>query len=181
MIHAPDSISWIGEARAQDLCGLTRPAWKSWARAKLIEEDAGGAYDERQVLEVALVGGLRNHLSPQDTRLATMALKRNGRWEAMLAHARDLQEDDRFDLVIEPRTCAVRLALDDAALVRAVRHPEDPRLVLVVSLADRMRRIRDGFRAIAVVQERPIVRKVGRPRRAAADVHPIRPRPTSSA
>ena len=172
-----DGIVWTSESIAQALCGLTRPAWKSRVKARLIEDKPRGAYDERQLMEIAFVGALRDHLSPRDTRLACQALKRNGRWDDLLVRARELEDDDRFDLVIEPGTRAVTLATDDASLVQAVRHPEDPRPVLVVSIADRLRRIRDGFRTIAVARERPQQRKVGRPARDDAKVLPIRPEP----
>jgi hypothetical protein len=166
----PDGIQLVTEARAQALCGLTRPGWKSWAKSGLIEEDPGGVYDERQLLEVAIVGGLRKHLSPKDTRVACQALKRTGGWEELITAAQMLGDDGRFDLVIEPDVCAVTLVRDDAELVGVVRDPSAPRLVLVLPLADRLRRIRDGFRSVAETRERPRQRKVGRPAKRKADV-----------
>jgi hypothetical protein len=170
-----EPLSWIREARAQELCGIGRPTWKSWARIGLIEEDAGGTYDERDVLAIAIVASLREHLTPHQTRTARRVLQHDRRWEDLVEHARALGTNDRFDLVIEPQTCGVRLATDDPTLVRAVRFPSDPRLVLVVSLAGRLRRIRDGFRSIAVTSERPRQRRPGRPA-----VVPRAPAPKSS-
>jgi hypothetical protein len=174
----PDGMSLVSEARAQELCGLSRPGWKSWARIGLIEEDPGGVYDERQVLEIALAASLRDHLSPADARAAQQALKRDGHWSEMLTRAQRLQPGDSFDLVIEPRFCAVELAIDDDDLVRAVRHAGEPRLVLVVVLAERLLRIRDGFRRVARPRERPRERKRGRPPQELADVVPFQREPS---
>jgi hypothetical protein len=155
--------SWLPEARVQALCGIARPTWKSWVRAGLIEEDPGGSYDERQVLGVALIATLREHLGPHQTRTALQALARDGRWNDLLDRSRELADGGRFDLVLEPHSLIVRLATDDAALIAAVRHPGDPRPVVVLPVADRLRRIRDGFRTMALTGERPRARKPGRP------------------
>lgn len=154
---------WVSEARVQELCGVSRPTWKSWVRSGFIEEDPAGAYDESQVLGIAIVACIREHLGPVDTRIVRRGLERDGRWGELLSRARGLGSDDAFDLVIEPASRAVRLVVDDAELVRAVRHPHDPRPVLVLPIADRVRRIRDGFRTIAVAHERPLQRRRGRP------------------
>jgi hypothetical protein len=154
---------WLPEARVQALCGVARPTWKSWVRTGLIEEDPGGAYDESQVLGIALAALLREQLGPHETRTALQALKRTGHWADLLARAGDLTRQDRFDIVIEPQSLVVRLVIDDAQLIAAVRHPSDPRPVLVLPVADRMRRIRNGFRSLATAGPRPHTRKVGRP------------------
>jgi hypothetical protein len=172
MVHdAPDDISWISEPRMLGLCGLPRSTRQSWERAGLNVGDAGGAYGEGAVLEIALLVIIREHLGLDEIIGAWRDLTSSGVAAELINHARCLREQDRFDLVLEPEHAGIRVARTNAELVAAVRHPGAPRPVVVVDIAERIRLVRESFRRLATHGSRPQVKRPGRPR---SKVTPIR-------
>jgi hypothetical protein len=171
MHDAPDDISWISEPRMLGLCDLPRSTRQSWERAGLNVGDAGGAYGEGAVLEIALLVMIREHLGLEEMIGAWRDLTSSGTAAEIINRARHLRERDRFDLVLEPEHAGIRVARTNAELAAAVRHPGAPRPVVVVDIAERIRLVRDSFRRLAVHEPRPQVKRPGRPR---SKITPIR-------
>lgn len=175
MSNATDGLLWMPEARIASLCRVPRSTWQSWTTEGLIQPSVQGAYDEEGAITAVIVSSLRNQLGLGDAVKAWRALVADGSAERFIAHARGFREGERFDLVIEPDTAGVSLAGDDAALARAVRHPESPRPVIVVSLESELNRVISGFRTLANRGRRPAAKRAGRPSRSDAGVVRIRP------
>jgi hypothetical protein len=77
----------------------------------------------------------------------------------------EVEAPARLDLVLEPESGRVTLAVDDASLIDAVRHPTSPRAVIVFDIADEMSRVYEGFVNRATAVDRPAQRQPGRPRK----------------
>lgn len=146
------------------LCGLPRSTRQSWERAGLNVGDAGGAYGEGAVLEIALLVIIREHLGLEEMVSAWRDLSNSGAAVELINQARGLRDKDRFDLVLEPDHAGIGVARTNGQLVAAVRHPGAPRPVVVVDIADRMRLVRNSFRRLATHEPRPQVKRPGRPR-----------------
>lgn len=174
MQHAPDDLSWVGETRVPSLTGVARTTFQSWTRAGIVDQDPGGAYGEGAVLEIALVGALREHFSVDELATRWSRLRSQGDVNRFLARARQLDSSERFDLVVEPELGGISVAADDEALVRAVRHEHAPRAVVVIPMAERLTSVRDSFRGWSTTAKRPTQRKRGRPARRRADLKPVR-------
>lgn len=172
MGHAPDDLLWMTEARMLSICGLPRSTFQSWARSGAIERDPGAAYGEGDVLRIALLGILRDHLPTDTARSAWDDLRVSGLLDDFVTRARTLEEGDRFDLVLEVEHAGVIAAFDDIALIDAVRRPEAPRAVKVVPAAERLRLVRDSFRRQAA-RGQPPGRRRGRPPRARPALTPV--------
>jgi hypothetical protein len=174
MIDRPDGLFWISEARLLELCRVKRTTWRAWDSEGLVERDDGGAYSEADALSVVLILALRNVLSAQDTAAAWRDMQRRGADSEVIATTATLGDESHLDLIVEPESRVVRYAATDEALIKAVRFLDDPRSVIVVSVAGKLRRVRDGFRVLKEESARPTERRVGRPTRIAADVLPLR-------
>lgn len=164
MAAAPDELQWIPEARALQLCGVARSTWQTWIRQGLVDVGHGGTFSESDVLAVVFVAALRGYGTPSEALKIWRALQQTGAAHDFVERARKLDESSRLDLVIEPDNGRANVAGDSRALVQAVRHPEAPRRVIVVPLAEELRRVRDGFRALANVGPPAATRRRGRPR-----------------
>ena len=174
MTGRPDGLFWISEPRLLELCRIRRATWRAWADEGLVEGDPGGAYSEADALSVVLILALRDLLSAKDTALAWQDMKSRGLDGEVIAIVPKLDDASHLDLIIEPEARVVRYAADDGALVRAVRFADDPRSVIVVPVAGKLRRVRDGFRVLKEKSRRPTERRVGRPARSPARVHQLR-------
>jgi hypothetical protein len=166
-----DDLKWVAEARMLELCAIRRSTYQSWVRAGILE--ALSSYGEGDVIEVALVALLRDHFPLNDLAERWRQLRNDGSVAGFLVRARQLEDSDRFDLVIEPAFGGITVVADDAALVQAVRHADAPRTVLVLPLAARLRAIRDAYRAFATTAKRPGERKAGRPVHRQAGVESV--------
>jgi hypothetical protein len=158
-----DDRDWVGEARMLSICGLPRSTLQSWIASGLIASDPGGAYGEAEVLEAAIISALRDHFALEELTRLWIGLRERGSVGAFVARAHELADEDRFDLVIEPTSGRILLALDDAGLVDAVRHPSIPRPIVVIPLREKLIFVRDAFRAFATNDKRPTSRRAGRP------------------
>src|SRR4051794_39550613 len=125
------SERWVAEARMLSLCELPRSTFHSWERAGLLVRDPGGAYDERAVVEIALLASLREHFSLEDLVNAWGAHRQAGAVDSFIRRAFELQPGGQYDLVVEPQYAGITVAAEEAELVAAVRHPGAPRAVLV--------------------------------------------------
>jgi DNA-binding transcriptional MerR regulator len=168
-----EDSKWVAEPRMLSLCKVARSTLQSWERAGLVARSESGAYGEGDVLEATLLLVLREYFPLDELAERWTNLRTAGAAADFISRARGLGRGDRFDLVIEPDNGGIRVADNDAALIDAVRHPEVPRAVVVLPLADRLRFIRDSFRDIATTAKRPTQRRAGRPRRR-AEVRPLR-------
>lgn len=170
----PDGLFWISEARLLELCRVKRATWRAWGSEGLVERDGGGAYSEADALSVVLILALRGVLSAQDTARAWRDMKRRGVDTEVIAATPSLPEDGALDLIIEPESRVVRHATNDEALIQAVRFHDDPRSVIVLPVAGKLRRVHDGFRVLKEEIARPTKRSVGRPTRTPAEVRELR-------
>jgi hypothetical protein len=161
-----DDIGWLPEARALELCELTRSSFNSWKTAGIDIEPEGGAYGLAQVVPLLLLVAARSYLPPKEMVGAWRDLKGSGEIDEIVNAARGLKEGGRFDLVIEPAHAALRVARSDSALLDAVRHPGAPRPVVVLDLAERVRQTVGAFNRIANRTTPPAERSRGRPRSA---------------
>ena len=173
MERAPQDFQWVDEARMLELCGLPRSTFHGWVKSGLVERDPGGAYGEGAVLEIVFIGALRDYFSVDELSLRWPRLRADGRVERFVACARRLRDRGRYDVVVEPQHGAISLAVSNAELIKAVRHPGAPRAVVVIDLAPRMLLARAGCRAWGVTGRRPNKRKVGRPARQPAEVRKL--------
>jgi hypothetical protein len=173
-VDRPDGLFWISEARLLELCRVKRATWRAWAREGLVERDGGGAYSEADALSVVLILAVRGVLSAQDTARAWRDMKRRGVDAEVIAATPDLPEDGVLDLIIEPESRIVRYATNDKALIQAVRFLDDPRSVIVLPVAGKLRRVHDGFRVLKEEAARPTKRSAGRPTRTPAEVRVLR-------
>jgi hypothetical protein len=170
--------TWVEESRMLTLCALPRSTFQSWDRSGLVARDPGGAYTESAVIELGLLSALREHFSSEELARTWKALREEGAVDVFVSAALALGVDDRFDLILEPHHGGVALAMDDAELLAAVRHPMAPRSVLVLSLAEKLQLIRQGFSRFCTDARRPLERKVGRPARRVANLRSISDRRT---
>lgn len=165
MHDAPDDISWIAETRMLSICGLRRSTLQGWTKAGLLAATQGNAYGEGAVLEAALVAVVRDFYPLDDLAHRWSRLRREGRVDAFINRARQIEPGQRFDLVVEPDLGGITVVGDDTALLAAVRHETVPRAVVVIPLADRMSEVRRAFWDFAITGKQPTERKVGRPKR----------------
>ena len=173
MADATDGLFWIRESRLLELCRVKRATWRAWDKDGLVESDPGGAYSEADALALVLLLAIRDHLNVKDTALAWHAMKHARLDDHVIQLARELDDDGRLELIIEPETRVIRYAADDASLARAVRFVEDPRAVIVIPMEGKLRRVRDGFRVLRETTPRPAKRHPGRPARVPARVHTL--------
>jgi hypothetical protein len=167
IISSVAGIGWVNETRLLTLTNTPRSTFRGWTKAGTFEQAADGAYGEGEVIELALLAELRNHLTTDDLASAWSEFSRSGELEQVVNWVRRMQPGNRLDLVVEPRHAGLTWARDDPALVAAVRHPMAPRPVVVVDVAERLVHIRDSFRRTASRTPRPAKRSAGRPSRAA--------------
>jgi hypothetical protein len=167
MVHTvtfdPYELGWVEEAKMLAITDVARSTFHGWARAGIVERDPGGAYSEPAVIELMLVGTLRDYMSVEELAIRWPRLKAEGKAAEFVRRARTLEERERYDLVVEIKHGDVAVAGDDEELAAAVRHPTAPRPVVVVDLADGVRLVRSGFEAWRIMGRRPKVRKAGRP------------------
>jgi hypothetical protein len=152
------------ESAALALCGLKRPTWTGWSDQGIVARPSDGAYELHDVIRVALVSELRKVLAVDEMAAAWRDMTADGVADEVVQLAATLQEDDRFDLVVEPASGRVRLATNDEQLAQAVRHPTAPRAVIVISPAGELHRVVGGFANRALSSNRPGERRRGRPR-----------------
>lgn len=146
------------------LVGVPRSTFLGWARAGIVERDEGGAYTEPQVVEVALIAALREHLSIEELALRWPRLHEEGKAAAFVSLAREVDApDDQYVLVIAVRTGAIDVATDANELADAVLRKGGAHTVVVIDIADEVRQLREGFVHWSVTTSRPKERKVGRP------------------
>jgi hypothetical protein len=157
------------EPRLVALVDVPRSTFRHWRKLEVVVEGPGGTFDEGDVIAVTLLAALRDHLGMEEAATVWAALQRQGKSGDLITRARklELDADERFDLVVEKDTGIVQLATDDTSLVEAVRHPEHPRTVRVIPLADRLRHVRQGFYNLADQGPRPPERATGRPAKSA--------------
>ena len=165
---------WIDESKALEIAGVPRSTFQGWAKAGLVERDAGGAYTEDAVLEFTLLAALRDHLSVQQLGTLWPKLRALGTVADLVGKARALDEGRRLDLVVELAHGGISAARNDEELVAAVRHPGAPRALVVMDVAPRVALARDAFRTWATDARRPTARKPGRPRGHLAPVTDLR-------
>jgi hypothetical protein len=152
------------EAAALALCGMKRPTWTGWSEQGIVVRPHDGAYGLHDVIRVALLFALRKVLPVDDMAAAWRGMTSDGVADEVINLATTVQEDDRFDLVIEPGSGRVLLATTDQALAQAVRHPTAPRAVIVISPAAELHRVVGGFMNRALSVDRPTARSRGRPK-----------------
>lgn len=170
----PDDIAWLPESRLLDLCGLSRSTFQSWQRAGLDVGNDQGAYSLDDAIALIVLAAVRDHLAPKDMVGAWRFLLKSGEAADLLAAARLLKRGDRFDLVIEPDLASLKVARSDAELADAVRHPTDPRPVVVLDLAERVYRGCRAFERLGNESPKPRRKAPGRPRSADRKVHVLR-------
>jgi hypothetical protein len=129
--------------------------------------DAGGAYGEGAVLEIAVLVAIRNYLGLDEMVGAWRHFVSSGHAAELVNHARRLDSKGRLDLILEPNHAGIRFARTNPELVRAVRHPGAPRPVVVIDIAEWMRLVRESFRRIATTASRPQTKRPGRPSKVA--------------
>lgn len=161
-----DDIGWLPEARALELCEITRSSFNSWRSAGIDIEPEGGAYRLAQIVPLLLLVAARSYLPPKEMVGAWRDLKGSGELEEIVSAARGIEAGDRFDLVVEPGHAALRVARSESALLDAVRHPGAPRPVVVLDLAERVRQAVGAFNRLANRTPPPAERSRGRPRSA---------------
>lgn len=163
-------MHWVPEATALHLCGLKRTTWAGWGQQGLVDRPEDGAYGLDDVLRVALAAELRKVVGTDDMAAALRGLDTGGVVDEIFKSARDLNETDPLDLVIEPESGRVTLVKNDEALAQAVRHPSAPRRVIVISPAAEVCRVIEGFANRAKGGARPAARRRGRPRGIVAPI-----------
>jgi hypothetical protein len=173
MQDAPDDILWISEARMFNLCELPRSTFQSWVKAGLDIEDPGGAYGLADVLAILLLVHARRYLGLEEMAGAWRELGREGAIGTMIRAACDLEEGERFDLVLEPEHGSILVARSNPELVNAVRHPGAPRPVVVLDLSEAIQLVKKSFMRLANRSPRPREKRRGRPRRKAAEVEQL--------
>jgi hypothetical protein len=149
MERPADSLQWVAEKQMLRLTRVKRSTWHNWIKEGLVDPVRPHAFDEAEVLEVVLVGALRRVHGLRDAAGIWRALHQRSDRQRLVAKAQTLVAEERFDLVLEPDGTGVRLAQDDEELAAAVRFTSDPRSVIVLVLADELRRVRDDFRVLA--------------------------------
>ncbi|MCW3001514.1 MAG: hypothetical protein JWQ20_812 [Conexibacter sp.] len=159
----PYELGWVDEAKMLAITDLARSTFHGWARAGIVERDPGGAYSEPAVIEMMLVGALRDYMSVDELAIRWPRLQAEGKVADFVRRARTVEEGERYDLIVEIKHGDVSVARDDTELAAAVRHPGAPRPVVVVDLADRLRLVRSGFMSWRITGRRPKARKAGRP------------------
>jgi hypothetical protein len=169
-------MKWITESRLLELCGLSRAQLNSWIKSGLDLEKAGAraAYGLYELVKILLLAKLRAHLSPKQMIGVWAELAKGGRDAEIVAAARALKPGERFDLVVDLRFSTFDVALSEKELLNAVRHPTDPRPVLVLDVADSVRLVVAAFHREANATRPPAARGPGRPRSAARNVVPMR-------
>jgi hypothetical protein len=167
----PHELGWVEESKMLAITDVARSTFHGWARAGIVERDPAGAYSEPAVIEVMLVGALRDYMSVDELAIRWPRLEAEGKVADFLRRARALEEGERYDLIVEIKHGNVAVASGDAELAAAVRHPGAPRPVVVVDLAERVLLARAGFLSWRIVGRRPAARRSGRPAaRRGADV-----------
>jgi hypothetical protein len=152
------------------LCGLSRSSFQSWTRSGLEIGNEAGAYGLNEVIALTVLVAVRDFLSPKHLVAAWREMVLSGEAERFVNAGRQLEKGGRFDLVVEPEVAWFRLARTDAELVDAVRTPSDPRPVVVIDAADRVRRAVGGFNRLGEETPRRTKKARGRPPSAARNV-----------
>jgi hypothetical protein len=161
-----DDISWVPQARILEWCDISRATLNSWIKSGLDIPEAAAAYKVSDLIKLLIFAGARKHLTPQQMVAAWRELAKTGEAAAIVAAARDLEADTPFDLVIDIKFKALGVVHSDEELVSAVRHPNAPRPVVVIDLAERMRDAVGAFFRDPRKDAPPIKRQRGRPKRA---------------
>lgn len=158
-----------------ELCSLSRSTFQSWRKAGLdIGEESGGyksgAYGLNEAITLAILVSIREFLPTREMVLVWQRLVATGEAPKLTNAARNLKKGSRFDLVVEPRHAALTLAQTEEALVEAVRHPGDPRPVVVIDASERIYTVVRTFGLIGNRAPPPKKRTAGRPRSAERNV-----------
>ena len=170
-----DSILWVAEGRAALLAQVARATLAGWFKDQLLERPAEGVFHERDVLEVLLVGALREELSLSEAKGLWRNLRRAGVVGEFLDLAEEISSaEDRLDLIMDPAMGRIKFARDAGALLEAVRDEHRARTVYVAPLGARILLAREGFANFANTDPSPTVRR-GRPPQKRATLSSINP------
>jgi len=166
MSPPPDELSWVPQSRILGLCDISRATLNSWIKSGLDLGEDAAAYDLSDLMTLLIFASARKHMTPKHMVAAWTDLVRSGEATRITNAARHLGSEDRFEVVVDPEYGALAVALSEEELLAAVRHPNAPRPVVVVDLAEKVRDAVAAFHRFAEKGERPAVRKPGRPRSA---------------
>jgi hypothetical protein len=169
----------MAEKPMLELTRVKRGAWQNWLREGLMTPAHPTAFAENEVLEAVLVKALRSVHELAMCKRIWRVLRSEAERAQFIAAAQTLNAEERYDLVLEPRGAGLRLARNDPELVAAVRFPGAPRDVIILPLADELRRVRDDFRVLARMGAKPNPRT----RRTSSrrdDPRPVRDLPSAS-
>ena len=166
MSPQPDELSWVPQARILSLCGISRATLNSWIKSGLDIRGDAAAYGLSDLITLLVFSSARRHMTPKLLVAAWTDLVRTGEAAALLNAARDLGPNESFELVIDPEFGQLGVALSDEELLEAIRHPNSPRPVVVVDMAEKVRDAVAAFHRFAERGQRPAARRPGRPRNA---------------
>jgi hypothetical protein len=165
MTDQPDDIRWIPESQMLEFCRLSRSTFKSWSKSGLEIATENGAYGLSALVSLVLLRAAREFLSPKKMVGAWSRLESEGAIGPLVAAARKLEKGGRFDLVVDPEYSELEVVFGDEELIAAVRTPGWARSVVVVDVAEPVRRMVRAFDINANRTARPKERAPGRPRR----------------
>lgn len=172
MNPAPDDLKWLPESKMLGLCRLPRSVINSWKRAGIDLANEAGAYGLEETISVLLLGAAREHIKPKEMAEAWREFVNSGARQSTVLKARERNEDDRFDLIVDPRHATVQVATSDAQLIDAVCHPGWPRPVVVVDVSEAVSEVVRAFNKIGNPKTmKPEKKKPGRPRNVSRARH----------
>jgi hypothetical protein len=156
------------------LCRLSRSTFNSWKKSGLDIANSAGAYGLSDVVALTVLVAIREFIPPKEMIAAWRDLVQSGGAAGIVNAARSLNEGDRFDLIVQPQHASLRLALSEQELTAAVRFPTDPKVVVVIDAADRVRSVVKAFDRLGNDTPRPKEKRPGRPRSADRNIHILR-------
>jgi hypothetical protein len=155
------------------LCRLPRSVLNSWKRAGIDLVNDAGAYGLSETISVLLLGAAREHIKPKEMAEAWRELIGSGGRDQIVQKARQIDDCERFDLIVDARHATLLVATTDAELIDAVCHTNWPRPVVVVDVAEGVADVVGAFNKVGNTTTRPQKRQAGRPR-SAGRIHHLR-------